>query len=999
MSLINESTIEQSVIETFQSLGYRYVSSSEIDRSKTESILQDRFRSALNRINPKSHPGAIKEAIRKFFAVSSPNIVEDNQRIHSFIADGIDVEYFKDGRSVGEHIKFIDYDNIGNNDFLVSNQFTIIENGHNRRADIVVFINGLPLAVVELKNPVDENATIEDAYNQLQTYKGGVSSLFRCNEVLVISDGMNARVGSLTAEIDRFMPWRTIDGTDLLPTNRYQVDVLIRGLFRRDFFLDFIRNFILFETKKAQIEKKIAGYHQFHAVRKAVQSAVVASSTKGDKRVGVIWHTQGSGKSLSMIFFCRKIVQAQEMKNPTLVILTDRNDLDDQLFETFASHVDFLRQTPIQVSDRYDLREKLKTTAGGIIFTTIQKFSESLEPLSARRNILVIADEAHRSQYDFIDGFARKMRSALPNASFLGFTGTPIEKADRNTPAVFGDYVDVYDIAQAVEDGATVRIYHESRLAKLNMYQEVLSTLDEEFDEITEGEDCQKIRSKWSRLEVLVGDEKRLKVVAHDIVNHYSERSQTINGKAMIVAMSRRICIDLHNEIIALKPEWKENVKIIMTGSASDPPEWQKHIYTKKQRKKLANDFRNPQNPFKIAIVRDMWLTGFDAPCLSVMYLDKPMCGHNLMQAIARVNRVFFDKQSGLIVDYIGLTDNLKKALVNYSKRDRGAAVIDIKQAIDVMNEKFEIVKGIIYGFNYRAILQANSTEKTPLLINMVDFILKQDRGKERFLQAVLELTHAFSICSTTDQAKLIAKDLGLFQDVKSVILKRNSPETKSRNDQEYAIRQLVSKAIERSEIIDILKMAGMESQNVSILSDEFLLEVKGMKQKNFTLELLKKLLNDEIKTKFKRNIVKTRKFSELLKESIARYQNRLIQTVEVVEELLKIAKEIKEAEKDSEKLGLTEEENAFFDALSFNDSAKEVLGDDKLREIARLLTEKIRNSVTIDWQFRESVRAKLRLEVKKILQKYGYPPDLQTEATETVLQQAEAISEGLSCS
>jgi type I restriction enzyme R subunit len=930
--------MEQLVVETFKSLGYEYVPSTEIERSKTESILQDRFRSALKRINSRVRSEAIEEVVRKFLAVSSPNIAEDNRKIHSYIADGMDVEYFKDGRTVGEHIRFIDYDNVENNDFFVINQFTIIENGHNRRADVVVFVNGLPIAVLELKNPADENAALEDAYNQLQTYKGEVPSLFRCNEILVISDGVNARVGSLTAEMDRFMPWRTIDGTDLLPTNRYQLDVLIKGLFRKDFFLDFIRNFILFDSKKAQIEKKIAGYHQFHAVRRAVRSSVAASSVKGDKRAGVVWHTQGSGKSLSMVFFCRKIVQAQEMENPTLVILTDRNDLDDQLFETFASHIDFLRQTPIQVSARADLREKLKTSAGGVIFTTIQKFSENLEFLSTRKNVLVIADEAHRSQYDFIDGFARKVRDALPNASFIGFTGTPIEKNDRNTPAIFGDYIDIYDVAQAVEDGATVPIYHESRLAKLCISEESLQDIDSEFEEITEDEENnQKAKNKWSKLEVLVGDKKRIKVVAQDVVNHYSERSKIINGKTMIVAMSRRICVDLYNEIIALKPEWKENVKIIMTGSASDPLEWQRHIYTKKQRKNLADDFRDPQNSFKIAIVRDMWLTGFDAPCLSVMYLDKPMRGHSLMQAIARVNRVFFDKQSGLIVDYIGLADSLKKALANYSKKDRSEAVIDIKQAVDVMNEKFEIVKGIIYGFNYRAILQANSPEKMPLLINMVDFILKQDRGKERFLQAVLELTHAFSLCPTTDQAKLIAQYLGLFQDVKSIILKMNSPESKSPNDQEYAIRQLVSKAIVGSEIVDILKMAGMESQNISILSDEFLLEVKGMKQKNFALELLKKLLNDEIKIKFKRNIIKTRKFSELLKESIARYQNRLIQTVEVVEELLKIAKEIKEAEKDSEKLGLTEEENAFFDALSFNDSAKEVLGDDKLREIARL--------------------------------------------------------------
>jgi type I restriction enzyme R subunit len=594
----------------------------------------------------------------------------------------------------------------------------IIENGHNRRADIIVFVNGLPLAVVELKNPVDESATLENAYNQLQTYKDQIPSLFRYNEILVISDGVNTRVGSLTAKMDRFMPWRTTDGKDLLPFNQPQLDVLVQGLFQKDFLLDFIRNFILFEIEKTQIEKKIAAYHQFHAVRKAVQSAIVASSVKGDKRAGVVWHTQGSGKSLSMVFFCRRIVQAAEMENPTLVILSDRNDLDDQLFGTFASHVDFLRQTPIQVSDRPDLREKLETSAGGVIFTTIQKFSESPEPLSARRNIIVIADEAHRSQYDFVDGFARKVHDALPNASFIGFTGTPIEKNDRNTPAIFGNYIDIYDIAQAIKDGATVPIYHESRLAKLCISEESRQDMDAEFEEITENEENdQKAKNKWSRLEVLVGDRKRIRVVARDIVDHYSERSETVNGKAMIVAMSRRICIDLYNEITILKPEWKEAVKIIMTGSASDPPEWQQYIYTKKQRKNLANDFRNPQNPFKIAIVRDMWLTGFDAPCLSAMYLDKPMCGHNLMQAIARVNRVFSDKQGGLIVDYIGLTDNLKKALANYSKRGRSEAVIDIKQAIDVMTEKFEIVKGIIHAFDYQAILQTDSAKKMSLLI------------------------------------------------------------------------------------------------------------------------------------------------------------------------------------------------------------------------------------------------------------------------------------------
>ncbi|MDR0968489.1 MAG: type I restriction endonuclease subunit R, partial [Holosporaceae bacterium] len=929
-------------------------------------------------------------------AVSSQNVVEDNRKIHSFIADGVDVEHFKDGRSIGEHVWFADYDNVENNDFLVVNQFKVVENGRARRADAVVFVNGAPLAVFELKNPVEEDATIEDAYNQLQTYKAQIPSLFRYNEALIISDGINAAVGSLTAELDRFAPWRTVDGETLAPSNILKLEVLIKGLFRKDFFLDFIRNFCLFEAREDKLDKKIAAYHQFYAVKKAVKSAVNASSDKGDKRVGVVWHTQGSGKSLSMIFFCRKIVQTPEMENPTLVILTDLNNLDDQLFEEFVVCKNFLRQTPIQVESRADLKEKLKTTAGGIIFTTIQKFSESSEPLSTRRNVLVIADEAHRSQYDFIDGFARKIRDALPDASFLGFTGTPIENADKNTPAVFGNYIDIYDVSQAVEDGATVPIYYESRLAKFEVLKEALPTIDAEFEEIAESEeDSQKVKSKWSRLEVLAGDKKRVNLIANDIVEHYQTRSETVNGKAMIVAMSRRICVELYDAIIAIKPEWKENVKIIMTGDASDPIEWQEHIYSKKQREKLGNDFRNPQNPFKIAIVRDMWLTGFNAPCLSVMYVDKPMRGHGLMQAIARVNRVFSDKQGGLIVDYIGLADNLKKALADYTKRDQSNACIDLEQAVDVMAEKFEIIKGQLHGFDYRKMLEKPEMERMTPTLDAIEFVLKQEKGKERFLQAVLELSKAFSLCSTTERAKQIREDLRLFQNMRSLILKTNLSEQpiKSKKDQEYAIRQLVSKAVGGSEIIDILKAAGVKSKDISILSDDFLMEVKNMKRKNLALELLKKLLRDEIKIKFKRNVVKSKKFSELLTNSITRYQNRLVQTVEVIEELIDIAKEIKTSENKSEELGLTEEETAFYDALEINDSATKVLGHDVLREMARLLTEKIRNSATIDWQTRESVRAKLRLEVKRILKQYKYPPDLEKIAVETVIRQAEVIS------
>jgi type I restriction enzyme R subunit len=762
--------------------------------------------------------------------------------------------------------------------------------------------------------------------------------------------------------------------------------------------LDFIHNFCLFESNKDQLIKKIAAYHQFHAVRKAVKSAIAASSITGDKRAGVIWHTQGSGKSLSMVFFCRKIVQTPEMENPTLVVLTDRNDLDDQLFTTFGLCKDFLRQTPMQAQDRADLKEKLKTVAGGVIFTTIQKFSENAKPLSPRRNIVVITDEAHRSQYDFIDGFARQMRDALPNASFLGFTGTPIENADINTPAVFGDYIDIYDIMQAVEDKATVQIFYESRLAKLALSREMLSVVDEEFEEILEGQgryDRQKMENKWSRLEAIVGDEKRINLIAEDIAQHYQERSEVINGKAMIVAMSRKICVALYNAVVSLKPEWKENIKIIMTGSASDPIEWQKHIYSKKQREDFANNFRDPRNPFKIAIVCDMWLTGFDAPCLSTMYIDKPMCGHGLMQAIARVNRVFSDKQGGLVVDYIGFAENLKKALADYSERDRSNTGIDVEQATNVMLEKFEVIKGMLHGFNYQKIINKADDEKMPFMPDMIDFILKQRNGKERFLQGVLELSRAFSLCSTTERAKQIRDDLGLFQSVKSLIVKINSPErpAKSKSEQEYAIRQLISKAVSSSEIIDILKVAGIKSRNISILSDDFLLEIKNMEHKNLALEMLKKLLNDEIKVKFKKNIVESRRFSELLAGSIARYQNRLIQTVELIEELLDIAKEIKAAETKGEKLGLSEEEVAFYDALEVNNSAVKVLGDDILCEIARLLTEKIRNNATIDWQTKDSVRAKLRLEIKRILKKYGYPPDLQQTATETVIHQAEVIT------
>ncbi|MFN3479692.1 MAG: type I restriction endonuclease subunit R, partial [Thermodesulfovibrionales bacterium] len=900
--------------------------------------------------------------------------------------------------------------NPDNNDWLVVNQFTVIEGQNNRRPDVVVFVNGIPLGVIELKNPSDENATIKDAFNQFQTYKNEIPSLFPYNEILVVSDGIEARLGTLTADWEWFLPWRTITGDDLAPKGLPELEVMIKGVFEKQRFLDLLRYFIVFEVDGSEIIKKIAGYHQFHAVNKAVDCTIKAASPGGDKRVGVVWHTQGSGKSLTMAFYAGKIIQHPEMQNPTLVVLTDRNDLDDQLFGTFSRCKDLLRQTPVQAESREHLREILNVASGGVVFTTVQKFFnvgqvglvKQVRPLSTRRNIVVIADEAHRSQYDFIDGFARHIRDALPNASFIGFTGTPIEKADRNTPAVFGNYISIYDIQRAVEDGATVRIYYEARLAKLELKSDERPKIDPEFEEVTEGEEQtvkEKLKRKWAQLEAMVGTEKRVGLVAKDIIDHFEKRLEAMDGKGMIVCMSRRICVDLYNAIIKLRPEWHSDdddrgfLKVVMTGSASDPSQWQQHIRNKMRREALANNFKKPEHPFKLVIVRDMWLTGFDAPSLHTMYIDKPMRGHGLMQAIARVNRVFKDKPGGLVVDYLGIADELKKALSDYTEKDRDMTGIPQEEAVAIMLEKFEVVSTMFHGFDYTRFFTSGPSERLTVIKEAMEHILSQDDGKNRYMQAVTELSKAFALSVPHDKAIEIRDHVGFFQTVKASLAKNTTVgAVREPTLLDSAVRQIVSKAIASEEVIDIFASAGLKKPDISILSDEFLEEVRHMPQRNLAFEVLKKLLYDEIKARSKRNLVLSRSFAEMLEKTIRRYQNRTIDAAKVIMELIELAKEMREAHKRGERLNLTEEELAFYDALETNDSAVKVLGDETLRTIARELVQTVKKNVTIDWTVKESVKAKLRTLIKRILRKYGYPPDKQEKATQTVLSQAELL-------
>ena len=1018
MSGFTESVVEQAALAWFEALGYSITGGPSIApgepgqerRTYADVVLDGRLREALARLNPTVSREGLEEAFRKLTRISSPQPVDANHELHHYLVNGVSVEYLRADGTIGyDPVRVVDFDVLENNDWLVVNQLTVSEGGHNRRPDVVVFLNGLPIAVIELKNAASENATIWSAFQQLQTYKQELPSLFVFNELLVISDGLEARIGTLSSNKERFLPWRTIEGEALASKTMSQLEVLIRGVFDKRRLLDLLRYFIVFEDDADTAIKKMAGYHQFHAVARALDATISASRPQGDRRVGVVWHTQGSGKSLTMAFYAGRVVLHPAMQNPTLVVLTDRNDLDDQLFGTFARCKDLLRQSPEQAKDRAHLRELLKVASGGVVFTTIQKFmpetrGDTFPQLSERSNIVVAADEAHRSQYDFIDGFARHMRDALPNASFIGFTGTPIDAADKNTRSVFGDYVSVYDIQRAVEDGATVPIYYESRLARLELKEEERPHLDEVFDELTEGEEFEgreKLKTKWSALEALVGTDRRVQLIAKDLVEHFEARLEAMEGKAMLVCMSRRICVDLYKALTALRPDWHDEsddkgaIKVVMTGSASDPSDWQQHIRSKQRREALAKRFKNPSDPFKLVIVRDMWLTGFDAPCMHTMYIDKPMQGHGLMQAIARVNRVFRDKPGGLVVDYLGLADQLKKALHTYTESGgQGETALDQEEAVALMLERYEQCSDIFHGFDWSAWTSSSPAARLSVLPAAQEHVLSQESGKERLLQVVTELSKAFALAVPHDEAIRIRDDVGFFQAVRTATAKTQVGDRKGSGDIDHAIRQIVSKAIVSDQVIDIFAAAGLKSPDISILSDQFLADVRGMKHRNLAVELLRKLLNDEVKARSKHNLVQARSFADLLEKSVRRYQNRAIEAAQVIEELIELAKEMRAAQKRGDELGLTSDELAFYDALEVSDTAVKVLGDETLRTIARELVDTVKHNVTIDWTVKESVRAKLRVIVKRILRKYGYPPDKQEAATNTVLQQAELLSD-----
>ena len=1021
--MINEDQVEQLAIEWFKELGYDYMHGYDISpdseqpqrKNYQEVLLYERVKSALTKLNPTLPTSAIDEALHIISKPQHTSLIQNNREFHKQLLHGISVDIKTKDSTKGEVVKLIDFHNIDNNDFLVVNQFTIKGSKGNRRPDLIVFINGIPVCVIELKNPADENADIFKAYNQLQTYKDEIEDLFVYNEALVISDGINARVGSLSASDERFMRWRTIKDESDKPILEYELDTLIKGFFKKEHILDYIENFVLFEDDGKNIIKKIAGYHQFHAVRAGVDSIIQASLNK-TKRGGVVWHTQGSGKSITMVCLTTKLVKEPKMKNPTVVIVTDRNDLDGQLFSTFSTSKMLLGQEPIQVESVEDLRNVLKNRpSGGIIFTTIQKFAlkneESNFPtLSQRDNIVVITDEAHRSQYGFdavLDsktgtykyGYAKHLRDALPNATFIGFTGTPIENGDKDTRAVFGDYISVYDIEDAVADGATVPIFYESRLAKLDLDAEVLQEIDAEVGELVEDEelsDAEKFKSKWSALEKLVGAKPRIEQVARDLVEHFEDRVATIEGKGMIVAMSRQIAVELYDAIVKLRPAWHDEdpmkgaIKVIMTGSASDNEKLQKHIYNKKTKKLFERRIKDENDELKLVIVVDMWLTGFDAPSMHTMYIDKPMRSHNLMQAIARVNRVFKGKNGGLVVDYIGIANELKHALKTYTGAGgKGRGTIDTAEALAEMLKRLDIVRNMYHGFDYSEF----ETKAHKLLAPAANHILSLEDGKKRYLDEVLALTKAFSLCGTLDEAKSYKEEVAFFQAVKAVIQKVGRT-AKAKNDPNKAIKQIIDNAIVSEGVEDIFSLVGLEKPNIGILSDEFLEDVAHMKHKNLAVELLEKLLNDEIKSKSRTNIVQEKKFSDRLQATLSKYHNRAIETAKVIEELIQMAKDFAEANKHGEELGLSFDELAFYDALAENESAMREMGDEVLKNIALELTKKLRNSISVDWQKRESVRAKMRNMIRIILRRYKYPPDEQMEAIDMVMKQAEVLSD-----
>jgi type I restriction enzyme R subunit len=1045
--MITEDQLEQLCLGWFFEGGYEYANGYDLahdgiapERGDYKQILlTGRLLDTLQRINPQIPVSTLEEQVVHVLSKPEhPVLIQKNRAFQQYLLEGMPIEYTdKNGDKQTDHVQIIDFHNPDNNQFLVVNQFTVKGTKMNRRPDLVVFINGLPIAVIELKNLSDENAGIWEAYNQLQTYKDEISDLFVFNEALVISDGINARIGSLTANKERFLPWRTIKNENDKPLLEYELEKVVRGFFDRELLLEYIRYFVLFEQDGDTLIKKIAGYHQFHAVREAVRVTMIASQNSdknlqeteratygkevvpGSRKAGVVWHTQGSGKSISMVCYAGVLLQQPEMHNPTLVVVTDRNDLDNQLFDNFVAAKMLLRQTPVQADSRDDLRELLESRqSGGIIFTTVQKFSllngeEHHPPLSQRSNIVVISDEAHRSQYGLkavLDqktgkykfGYAKHLRDALPMASFIGFTGTPIATEDKDTRAVFGDYVSIYDIQDAVDDGATVPIYYESRLAKLDINQAEIEKLNEEVDEVMEDEEDvnarEKAKSKWAALEKLVGAEPRLKEIATDLVQHFEERNATIEGKGMIVAMSREICAHLYNEIIAIRPDWhsqdidKGAIKVIMTASASDKPLLQAHNYSKVQKKRLEKRFKDPNDPLKLVIVRDMWLTGFDAPCAHTMYIDKPMRSHNLMQAIARVNRVFKDKPGGLVVDYIGIANELKSALKTYTdSQGKGNPTHLAAEAFAVLVEKVDVVRGMFQGFDYGDY----ETDATSLLIPAANHILSLEEGKKRFLDTVLAITKAFALCGTLDEAQQYKKEIAFFSAVKAIITKATTVDSKRTEEQRNsALRQILDQAIISEGVDDIFKLAGLDKPNIGLLDDQFMDDVRNMKDRNFAVELLEKLLRDEIRSNTRNNVVQEKNYSDRLLETLRKYRNRAIETAQVIEELIQMAKEFQNAMKRHEQLGLNEDEVAFYDALANNESAVRDLGDDVLKAIAHELAEKLRKSTTVDWQVRDSVRAKLRNMVRILLRRYKYPPDKSAEAIDLILEQAEVLSD-----
>ncbi len=1039
-----ESEIEELAIDKLKAYDYDYIFGPTIapdgnspERSSwNDVVLVERFKQAIHSLNSRLPSGAREQAIREVLHIASPDLITNNEKFHRYLTNGVEVEFQSGGITRGDTVWLIDFEEPENNEFLIVNQFTVIEENVNKRPDVIIFVNGLPLVVIELKNPADENATIFSAFKQLETYKEMIPALFTYNALLVISDGLEARAGSLSAGYSRFSAWKTVDGQLESSPLVSQLEVLIEGLLNKHVLLDLIRHFMVFEkSKKAdpktgqtvvETVKKIAAYHQYHAVNKAVVSTQKAALTEGHRKGGVIWHTQGSGKSLSMVFYAGKLVLS--LDNPTIVVITDRNDLDDQLFETFANCRQLLRQEPVQAENREDLREKLKVASGGIVFTTIQKFSpddgETIYPLlSDRKNIVVIADEAHRSQYGFkareidvkdengnvvgkqtVYGFAKYVRDALPNATFIGFSGTPIELTDRNTPAVFGNYIDIYDVAQAVEDNATVKIYYESRLAKIELDEEG-KKLIKELDEELEKEDLtltQQAKAKWTKLEAIVGTESRLKNVAHDAIAHFEQRQEVFFGKGMFVTMSRRIAVTMYRELVRFRPQWHDDdlkkgaIKVVITASSSEGPELARHHITKDQRRMIASRFKDPHDPLKFVIVCDMWLTGFDVPCLHTMYFDKPMKGHSLMQAIARVNRVYLDKPGGLIVDYIGIASDLKKAMAIYaSSGGRGDPANMQEQAVELMLEKMEVVEQFFHSFDYRRYFSADTSEKLSIILQAEEHILSQDDGKRRYINEVNVLSKAFAISIPHPTAIGVKEKVAFFQAVKARLVKfEGGGNGRTSGEIETAIRQVVDQAISSDKIIDIFDAAGIKKPDISILSDEFLEEIKGMKRKNLAFELLKKLLNDEIRCRVRKNMVQSKKLMEMLENAIRRYQNNLLTAAEVIEWLIKVAKEMRDADKRGEDTGLSDEELAFYDALAENESAREVLGDEKLKELAIVLVDRVKNNASIDWNIKESVRARMRVLVKRLLRKYGYPPDKAAIATETVLQQAEMYTD-----